>query len=120
MQDNSPGYPLTPIELDLGALSMIATLSDPTIGTSTTRLRFGSILTSVIPEQSAWQRSVYLPGPIQLESSFIPPSASTLTDIDLLQSPFSSSDDAVLDGIVDYFLSFGLSDLEPFIVIGDA
>ena len=116
MQDDSAGYPLTPIELDLGALSMIATLPHLAIGMPTTmRIRSGSILTSVIPEQSAWQRSVYLPGTIHLEPSFIPPSASTLTDIDFSSAHSrTTSDDAVLDGIIDFFLSFGLSDLEPY------
>ena len=120
-QDDSPEFPLTPIELDLATLSMIATFPDPAIGTPTAmRLKSSSTLTFVTPEQSAWQRSINLPGTIHLESPFIPPSVSALTDIASLQNPFSSaysrtaSDDAVLDEIVDYFLSFGLSDLEPF------
>ena len=114
MPDDSPEYPLTPIELDLGALSMIATLPNPTISTPTiVRLTTGPMLIS--PEQSAWQRSIYLPGTIRLGSSFIPPSASTLTDMDLLQQSTTTSDDTVLDEIVEFFLSFGLSDLEPFL-----
>lgn len=116
MPGDSPGYPLTPIELDLGALSMIATLPDPASRTPTkARLRSTPILTLVTPEQSAWQRHVYLPGTIRLGTSFVPPSTSTLTYIDLLPHSTATFDDTVLDEIVDYFLSFGLSDLEPFL-----
>ena len=103
LPDDSPEYPLTPVELDLGALSMIATLPDPAISTPTTMRLRG--LPFVTPEQSAWQRPVYLPGNICLRSSFT-------TDINLLQHSTATSDDAVLDEIVDFFLSFGLSDLD--------
>jgi hypothetical protein len=118
-QSSSPECPLTPVEMDLGALAMIAALPDPVTGTPSVKLKSGALMAILTPEQTCWQRASYLPGPIRLESSFLPASASALTDIDLLQNPISfghgrtASDDAVLDDIVDFFISFGLLDLEP-------
>lgn len=117
-QSSSPECPLTPIEMDLGALAMIAALPDPITGTPSVKLKSGALLAILTPEQTCWQRASYLPGPIRLESSFLPASASALTDMDVLQNPISfghsrtASDDVALDDIVDFFISFGLHDLE--------
>jgi len=111
-------YPITPIALDLGALAVIAALPDFVTGTPTVKLKSGSVVALLTPEQTCWQRATYIPGPIRLEASFIPPSASTLTDMDLLQNSLAlggsrtETDDAVLDEVVDFFISFGLHDIE--------
>lgn len=118
-QDSSIECPLTPVEMDLGALAMIAAVPDPTTGTPSVKLKSGKLMAILTPEQTCWQRASYLPGPIRLESSFLPHSASTLTDMDLLQNPTSfghsrtKADDIVLDDVVDFFISFGLHDPEP-------
>ena len=110
-------YPITPIALDLGALAVIAALPDLVTGTPTVKLKSGSVFALLTPEQTCWQRATYIAGPIRLETSFVPPSASALTDMDLLQNSLAlgsttETDDAVLDEVVDFFMSFGLRDIE--------
>ncbi|KAK7533651.1 hypothetical protein IWX49DRAFT_556973 [Phyllosticta citricarpa] len=97
-------FPITPIALDLGALSVIADFDElsPTtpraqnprtaiprarashsslnkarrraaqssrsssVSATSIRLRSGSVVTVIPPEQTAWQRTVYVAGPIRL------------------------------------------------------
>ena len=83
---------LTPIEMDLGALEVIASLPEtarPTRKHTVVKIPLrkkslfhpssrsevlavelpgGSLLTVITPEQSAWQRAQYVPGSIRLES----------------------------------------------------
>ena len=112
---SSSEYPLTPIELDLGTLAIIAALPDPVTGTPSIKLKSGSVVALLTPEQTCWQRATYIPGSIRLETAFAPPSASAMTDVDPLTFGRSrrETDDTVLDNIVDFFISFGFQDLEP-------
>ncbi|KAK8218327.1 hypothetical protein IWZ01DRAFT_478954 [Phyllosticta capitalensis] len=99
-------FPITPIALDLGALSVIADFDElsPTtpraqnprapaprarashsslnkarrraaqssrsssVSATSIRLRSGSVVTVIPPEQTAWQRTVYVAGPIRLNA----------------------------------------------------
>lgn len=86
------------------------------------RLRSGSVVTLITPENNAWQRSTYIPGPIKLEDEPIPQRKDSVANLDAFQDaieglqetsqPRRASDDAVIDGIVDYFSGFGV-DFNP-------
>jgi hypothetical protein len=116
---------LTPMDGGDGSLAVLA--ATPLAGGPITRikkgvrLKTGSVVAVATPELTAWQRSEYVAGPIRLETSFFPPSASTLTDIDHVYHPRppgnishtrNASDDAVLDDVVDFFFEFGLVDFK--------
>lgn len=131
---------LTPVEMDLGALAMIASLSNTTtpilankINASTDgrlatpqpglRLKSGSVIAMVTPEQSCWSRAPYIAGEIMMSHEFLLPT-TMMTDMDQLAwfigatSSFEArikSDDAILDDIVDFFGDMGLLDVDPFV-----
>ncbi|KAF2498162.1 hypothetical protein BU16DRAFT_558234 [Lophium mytilinum] len=89
----------------------------PQRGSPAWKLRTGSTLTIVSPEEAAWQQHVYIPGPIQLETVV---SAISRKDSIATLDPFMStvvkaeprraSDDAVIDAIVDFFEEFHILD----------
>jgi len=139
-------YRLTPIETDLGALAVIAALSDSqasvkngmssrnpsvtlsrkqsvTVTRNSSMTAFelpgGSVLALITPEQSAWQRSIYLPGKICLGTNTHISPGSNLTPLDLLQESVEhvfrnheQSENALADEIAAFFESFG-SGYEP-------
>ncbi|KAF2808663.1 uncharacterized protein BDZ99DRAFT_478126 [Mytilinidion resinicola] len=82
-------------------------------GSPAWKLRTGSTLTIVSPEEAAWQQHVYIPGPIRLETTVsaiarkesiatLDPFLSTVVKAE----PRRASDDAVIDAIVGFFEDF--------------
>lgn len=127
---------LTPIEMDLGALEVIASLPEtacPARKQSVARaslrksvyrpgsrssvvaveLPGGSLITVITPEQSAWQRAPYVPGAIRLEPK-IRTERSPLAiiqeavDAELgLDKEKVAAEQAIIDELVSFVGSFG-------------
>ncbi|KAF1989672.1 hypothetical protein K402DRAFT_401777 [Aulographum hederae CBS 113979] len=123
-------FPLTPIANDLASLAVMAEV--PTSGLSipdkdqraavarALRLRSGSVLTVIPPERTAWQRSMYIPGPIRIQQPYTQPAALNFSmgGVDVFGneieptgtlSPRRTSEDSTIDDLVGYFDSFGFA-----------
>ncbi|KAJ9648531.1 hypothetical protein H2199_001386 [Coniosporium tulheliwenetii] len=118
-------FPITPIATDLASLSMLASLSEPpsadsnaeySPGGTAIKLRSGSVLTVITPEQNAWQRSLYMHGPVRLQKPAVLLKKNSIASLDAFQDALESheeetsrrpSDDTSLDDLVDFMDSFG-------------
>lgn len=136
LQENE--FRLTPIEVDLGVLAAIASVpdsrhparklssvqdhmpsasaQDPTgrkPSVSTFELPSGSIINVITPEQSAWQRTIYLPGTIRIEGRLSNRISSVLSPLNMFieryeQSPSTQdSEESVMSEISEFFEEFG-------------
>lgn len=86
-------------------------------------LRGGSVVTVTPPELTAWQRSIYIQGPIKLPKPVILPKKNSVASMDAFQEaidhvyqsalfmPRRRSDDAFVDDICDFFDGFGFDDM---------
>lgn len=91
--------------------------------TTQIHLRGGSVVTVTPPELTAWQRSVYIQGPIKLPKPVILPKKNSVASMDAFQDaidqvyqialfmPRRRSDDAFVDDICDFFDEFGFDDM---------
>lgn len=124
-------YPLTPIENDLAALAVLAALPELTsqetrldrsptsaqtqLGRSSSiRLPTGSVLTVITPEQTAWQHTQYIPGPIRIQRSVTQAVnhdlfslASVAETPSMIAAKNVASEDVEMQEIADYFEAFG-------------
>ncbi|KAJ9669037.1 hypothetical protein H2201_000863 [Coniosporium apollinis] len=118
-------FPITPIATDLASLSMLASLSEPpsadsnaeySPGGTAIKLRSGSVLTVITPEQNAWQRSLYMHGPVRLQKPAVLLKKNSIASLDAFQDALESHeeetsrrplDDTSLDDLVDFMDSFG-------------
>lgn len=102
--------------------------SPPASGTSTPvatqiHLRGGSVVTVTPPELTAWQRSIYIQGPIRLPKPVILPRKNSVASMEPFQEaidrvyqnalfvPRRRSDDAIVDDVCDFFDEFGFDDI---------
>lgn len=86
-------------------------------------LRSGSIITVCPPELTAWQRSVYIQGPIKLPKPIVVPSKNSIATLepfqeaidqiyqDALSIPRRRSDDAIVDDFCKFFDEFGFEEI---------
>lgn len=106
------------------------------VSTTSIRLRSGSVVTVIPPEQTAWQRTAYVAGPIRLNNfsnlannsnatlpglPSQPRKASSVASLDAFQGAVESlpdnpatqerraSDESVLEELVEYFEDFGFT-----------
>lgn len=103
--------------------------SPPASGTTTPtatqiHLRGGSVVTVTPPELTAWQRSIYVQGPIRLPKPVILPRKNSVASMEPFQEaidrvyqsalfvPRRRSDDAIVDDICEFFDDFGFEDAE--------
>ncbi|KAF2768901.1 hypothetical protein EJ03DRAFT_351741 [Teratosphaeria nubilosa] len=94
-------------------------VSTPTLQSTQIHVRDGSIVTVTPPELTAYQRHVYLQGPIRLSKPVIAPRKNSVASLEAFQEaidkvyqdalviPRRRSDDAVVDDVCDWFESFG-------------
>ncbi|KAI7575081.1 hypothetical protein D0869_03935 [Hortaea werneckii] len=87
-------------------------------------LRNGSIVTVQPPESTAWERHSYIQGPIKLPKPIILPRNNSIASLDAFQEaieqvyqealtiPRRRSDDAVEEGICEWFDDFGFESVE--------
>ncbi|KAI7365923.1 hypothetical protein KC354_g4545 [Hortaea werneckii] len=87
-------------------------------------LRNGSIVTVKPPEVTAWERHSYIQGPIKLPKPIILPRNNSIASLDAFQEaieqvyqealtiPRRRSDDAVEEGICEWFDDFGFESVE--------
>lgn len=102
--------------------------SPPASGTATPiatqiHLRGGSLVTVTPPEMTAWQRSIYIQGPIRLPKPVILPRKDSVASMEPFQEaidrvyqnalfvPRRRSDDAIVDDVCEFFDDFGFADL---------
>lgn len=102
--------------------------SPPASGTATPvatqiHLRGGSVVTVTPPELTAWQRSIYIHGPIRLPKPVILPRKNSVASMEPFQEsidrvyqdalfvPRRRSDDAVVDDVCEFFDDFGFDDI---------
>jgi hypothetical protein len=102
--------------------------SPPPSGTATPvatqiQTRGGSVVTVTPPELTAWQRSIYIHGPIRLPKPVILPRKNSVASMepfreaidrvyqDALFVPRRRSDDAVVDDVCEFFDDFGFDDI---------
>ena len=102
--------------------------SPPASGTTTPiatqiHLRGGSVVTVTPPELTAWQRSIYIQGPIRLPKPVILPRKDSVASMepfqeaidrvyqDALLLPRRRSDDAIVDDVCEFFDDFGFGDI---------
>jgi len=102
--------------------------SPPNSGTATPiqtqiHLRGGSVVTVTPPELTAWQRSIYIHGPIRLPKPVILPRKNSVASMEPFQEaidrvyqdalfvPRRRSDDAVVDDVCEFFDDFGFDDI---------
>lgn len=102
--------------------------SPPPSGTATPvatqiHLRGGSVVTVTPPELTAWQRSIYIQGPIRLPKPVILPRKNSVASMEPFQEaidrvyqsalfvPRRRSDDAVVDDVCEFFDEFGFHDI---------
>ncbi|KAL2352152.1 hypothetical protein BJ546DRAFT_952038 [Cryomyces antarcticus] len=107
--------------------------------TKTIYLRSGSIVTVTLPELTAWQRSLYIQGPIKVSLPLISSRKGSLASLKPFQetvdqvyqhaliNPRRASDESVMDDICDYFdsfnferVAFDFDKFEPVTVFMDA
>ncbi|KAI9687386.1 MAG: hypothetical protein M1820_010482 [Bogoriella megaspora] len=112
---------------DISPLSEITTIplrktsgASEDLDVTALRLRSGSVLTVLRPEQTAWQRFVYIQGPIRLREPEVVPRKGSIASMypfqDVVEPEWDkdptsirrTSDDAVIDGIIDFFESFNM------------
>lgn len=127
---------LTPIEMDLGALEVIASLPEtarparkktgakPSLRRSVfhpgsrksvvaVELPGGSLMTVITPEQSAWQRAPFISGAIKLPPRVRPDRSplaiiqDTVDSEDRIDQEKIATEQAILDELVDFVESFG-------------
>jgi hypothetical protein len=101
--------------------------SPPASGTVTPtatqiHLRGGSVVTVTPPEMTAWQRSLYLQGPIRLPKAVILPRKDSVASMEPFQEAIDlvyqnalyisrrRSDDAIVDDVCEFFDDFGFGD----------
>jgi hypothetical protein len=102
--------------------------SPPASGTATPvatqiQLRGGSVVTVTPPELTAWQRSIYIHGPIRLPKPVILPRKNSVASMEPFQEaidrvyqsalfvPRLRSDDAVVDDVCEFFDDFAFDDI---------
>jgi hypothetical protein len=102
--------------------------SPPASGTATPvatqiQLRGGSVVTVTPPELTAWQRSIYVHGPIRLPKPVILPRKNSVASMEPFQEaidrvyqsalfvPRLRSDDAVVDDVCEFFDDFAFDDI---------
>jgi hypothetical protein len=102
--------------------------SPPRSGTATPvamqiQTRGGSVVTVTPPELTAWQRSIYIHGPIRLPKPVILPRKNSVASMEPFQEaidrvyqdalfvPRRRSDDAVVDDVCEFFDDFGFDDI---------
>lgn len=102
--------------------------SPPASGTTTPiatqiHLRGGSVVTVSPPELTAWQRSIYIQGPIRLPKPVILPRKDSVASMEPFQEaidrvyqdalfvPRRRSDDAIVDDVCEFFDDFGFGDI---------
>ncbi|TKA69219.1 hypothetical protein B0A55_07736 [Friedmanniomyces simplex] len=116
----------------LSSIPEIASISEnsppPSSGATTPvatmiHLRGGSIVTVTPPELTAWQKHVYIQGPIKLPTPAILPRKNSVASLDPFQEaidrvyqhalvvPRRRSDDAVVDDICEWIDEFGFEDI---------
>lgn len=118
-------FPITPIATDLASLSMLASFSEPpsadsnaeySPGGTAIKLRSGSVLTVVTLEQNAWQRSIYMHGPVRLQKPAVLLKKNSIASLDAFQDALEThqeetsrrtSDDTAVDDLIDFMDSFG-------------
>ncbi|KAH9814268.1 hypothetical protein Tdes44962_MAKER05705 [Teratosphaeria destructans] len=121
-QGGSPSSDLHAIpELNRGSENSLpaSDVSTPTLQSTQIHVRDGSIVTVTPPELTAYQRHVYLQGPIRLSKPVIAPRKNSVASLEAFQEaidkvyqdalviPRRRSDDAVIDDVCDWFESFG-------------
>ncbi|KAM0715033.1 hypothetical protein Q7P37_009498 [Cladosporium fusiforme] len=86
-------------------------------------LRGGSVVTVTPPELTAWQRSIYIQGPIRLPKPVILPRKNSVASMEPFQEaidrvyqnalfvPRRRSDDAIVDDVCEFFDEFGFDDI---------
>ena len=91
-------------------------------------LRGGSVVTVCPPELTAWQRSIYVQGPIKLPKPVIVPRKNSVASLepfqeaidqvyqDALNIPRRRSDEQVVDDVCEFFDDFGF---DPVGFVGD-
>jgi len=95
-------FPVTPVENDLASLAIIADLVETQLPlpkaqeqkdamTQALRLRSGSVLTVIPPEQTAWQRSVYVPGSIRLQHPYSNALNFSVVSLDVWGNPIDEA-----------------------------
>jgi hypothetical protein len=102
--------------------------SPPPSGTATPvamqiQTRGSSVVTVTPPELTAWQRSIYIHGPIRLPKPVILPRKNSVASMEPFQEaidhvyqdalfvPRRRSDDAVVDDVCEFFDDFGFDDI---------
>jgi hypothetical protein len=121
--DLSP-HRLTTI-LEYKALSESSRPASGTVTPTATQihLRGGSVMTVTPPEMTAWQRSLYLQGPIRLPKPVILPRKDSVASMEPFQEAIDlvyqnalyisrrRSDDAIVDDVCEFFDDFGFGDV---------
>ncbi|KAK4545651.1 hypothetical protein LTR36_002604 [Oleoguttula mirabilis] len=86
-------------------------------------LRGGSVITVTPPELTAWQRHIYVQGPIKLPKPAILPRKNSVATLEAFQEaidqvyqdaltiPRRRSDDAIVEDICEWFDDFGFEDI---------
>ena len=87
-------------------------------------LRGGSVVTVTPPELTAWQRHLYIQGPIKLPKPVIMPRKNSVASLEPFQDaidevyqhaltiPRRRSDDAVIEDVCEWFDQFGFDDVK--------
>ena len=94
-----------------------------TLSATQIHLRGGSVVTVSPPELTAWQKSIYVQGPIKLPKPVIVPRKNSVASLEPFQEaieqvyqealniPRRRSDDAVVDDVCDFFDDFGFDEV---------
>jgi hypothetical protein len=102
--------------------------SPPPSGTATPivtqiHLQGGSVVTVTPPEMTAWQRFIYIQGPVRLPKPVILPRKDSVASMEPFQEaidwlyqnalfvPRRRSDDAIVDDVLEFFDDFGFTDI---------
>jgi hypothetical protein len=111
--------------LEYKALSESSPPASGTVTPTATQihLRGGSLVTVTPPEMTAWQRSLYLQGPIRLPKPVMLPRKDSVASMEPFQEAIDlvyqnalyisrrRSDDAIVDDVCEFFDDFGFGDV---------
>lgn len=118
----SHSTPLTPVPWSVGSDHTTPTASSRRGSARSSRLtlRSGAVLAVFSPEESPWEKQVYVPGPIRVEKRFTESAMPRKASVASLEpffgvveelggGPRRASDDAALADIIEHFEQLGIA-----------